>query len=335
MIVKIKIRRYLTIRKRYFSFAVGLLFVLLFISMFLTESNAAEQKTLTDISAPFSDDPGNHIPEETLERDGEIYYLDSYKIIDVTIPEQDVLANDTIVYGSVEAKDKIPATAEIEVTNSNTGAVEIKTVPLKEYQYTDYRWIGGFEFPVTVEDADAEFYAMGNELVPNREENPFDGYQDALLDFVGLDREAYAIENVRWTSEPWVSENGIVYRQALATGRKRVATVHATYQGVVTVEGTVAKEVQAFYRLDVTDGEQEQMDGSASLGAAETDDNNSDNRSFWEKLWDWMMQHKFITSLICILLLLLLVILILHILSRKHKEKREGCSDGKEIQDKS
>ena len=58
------------------------------------------------------------------------------------------------------------------------------TVPLKDYEYTDYRWVDGFEFLITVEAADADSYALGDILIPRQEENPFAGY---LNNFAGTE----------------------------------------------------------------------------------------------------------------------------------------------------
>ncbi len=321
------------ITKKRWSYLVltGILLTIFFLFAFAFQSKAAETEiartgpeTITSISAPFSDDPENHIPEEYIEQDGQSYRLENYEVVEVELPEQMITASDIITYEDVEAADQIPAQAEVEVLNDNSGAVVIKTVPLKDYEYTDYRWENDFYFPVIVEDSDADYYAMGNELIPNVEENPFEGYEDALLDYMGLNPEAYVIDAVEWTSEPWETE-GIVYRQAMATGRKMVATVTARYEGLVSIEAFSAKEIHAKYVLEasvvpeITEPELESGE----------DSDNAGKKSLWESLLDWIMQNKILASVIALLMLLLLVALILYILSRN--KKKEVASDGRKV----
>lgn len=325
----------ITIKKRrlYLMLVGMLLAILFFLFAFAFQSQAAQEaetdrtwpETITSISAPFSDAPENHIPEDYIEQDGQRYRLESYEVVEVEIPEQMITASDTIIFENVEAADKIPAQAEVEVLNKNLGTVVNRTVPLKEYQYTDYRWADGFQFPVVVEDADAEYYAMGDELIPNAEEDPFAGYEDALLDYIGLSQDAYVIDTVEWTSEPWEAE-GIVYRQAMATGRKMVATVTATYEGLVTLEASGAKEVRAKYVLEVVD-ETEVSEPELETEGISEDSGDIREKGFWKSLWDWIMQHKVLASVIALLLLLLLIALILYILSRKREEQ----SDDKKV----
>ena len=106
------------------------------------------------------------------------------------------------------------------------------TVPLKDYEYTDYRWVDGFEFLITVEAADADSYALGDILIPRQEENPFAGYLNNLLELIQVNPAYYQIHTVEWTGEPWVAEDGVTYRQAIARGLKQVATVNATYEAL-------------------------------------------------------------------------------------------------------
>ena len=70
------------------------------------------------------------------------------------------------------------------------------TVPLKDYEYTNYRWVDGFEFLITVEAADADSYALGNILIPKQEENPFVGYESNLLELIQVNPAYYQIHTV-------------------------------------------------------------------------------------------------------------------------------------------
>ncbi|RAZ65629.1 hypothetical protein DK853_44340, partial [Klebsiella oxytoca] len=76
---------------------------------------------------------------------------------------------------------------------------------------------------VIVEEADAQVYDLNGIQVPAREEKPFQGYEDALLSLAQVNPEYYRILEVTWAGEPWIADNGKVYREAVAAGEKYVA----------------------------------------------------------------------------------------------------------------
>lgn len=306
--------------------AIALAWICIQIFLPLRVYAAEEPETIWHISEPFTDAPENHLPAETIEEDGKVYRLQEYETIETLIEEETVVASDAISYGSVEQLDKIPATAEIDVVNEDTGAVTKKTVPLKEYEYTDYRWVSGFTFPITVEDADADYFALGDQLIPNKEEEPFAGYEYDLLTYIGVSPDAYQIESVTWQSEPWV-ENGIVYRQATAHGRKLVASVTATYEGMVTIDSYTANVIQSKYieKIDETITPSENHE----IAEEET------GKTWWDHFLEflkWLLD--FLTSAVgitlCILILIFMVILIFFYLRKKKEEDNDNKNSKKE-----
>ena len=191
------------------------------------------------------------------------------------------------------------------------------TVPLKDYEYTNYRWVDGFEFLITVEAADADSYALGNILIPKQEENPFVGYESNLLELIQVNPAYYQIHTVEWTGEPWVAEDGVTYRQAIARGLKQVATVNATYEGIVLLDSVPANAIEAVYEENMSQAETEPV---------ETVEVEEAKKTLWDCLMELLgrlLKHPIIAMVTCIALIVLvcLVVTILQVLSEKKRKK--------------
>ena len=149
------------------------------------------------IISPFIADPREYeiyLPEAQYTYENREYDLQSYEVIEAVIEEQTKCVGDTITYDAVEQIDRVPGTCEIEATDDLSGQKNTVEAPLINYEYDNYRWINDFEFPVVVEAADADTYAINNTLIPQREEAPFAGYEDLLLDLIHVDPEYYRID---------------------------------------------------------------------------------------------------------------------------------------------
>ncbi|MCC2821009.1 SrtB family sortase, partial [Lachnoclostridium pacaense] len=278
--------------------------------------------TLKVISEPYTDMADAPTPAATYEYDGITYRLQDYKVIEVTTPDREELASDVITYDAVEQADKIPGTAVIAVTDEVTGAVTNVTAPLKDYEYTDYRWVDGFEFLITVEAADAESYALGNILIPRQGENPFAGYENALLELINVNPEYYHIDRVEWTSDPWIAEDGVTYRQALASGTKQIATVQATYEGIVVFDAAPAQAIEAVYIEDVP----EPTESENVQEETEPEITGKDKYGFWDFLRDvlqWLLKNPVVAIATCIALIIIicLIVVMLQMFAAKRKNK--------------
>lgn len=78
-----------------------------------------------------------------------------------------------------------------------------------------------------------------------------------MLELIQVNPAYYQIHTVEWTGEPWVAEDGVTYRQAIARGLKQVATVNATYEGIVLLDSVLANAVEAVYEEDMSQVETE------------------------------------------------------------------------------
>jgi len=276
---------------------------------------SSEGDKLIITSPAFVDDPENHLPEEQYEYGGQIYDLASYEIINTALKERTKSVSDVVDYKGVEQIDKIPVSSEFEVKNRVTGEIVSVDVPLASYEYGNYHWSNDFEFLVTVEEADADVYALGNILVPKRENAPFSGYEIELLNLIQVSPDYYRLDNVEWAGDPWTEKNGKIYRQAVAKGAKQVADVQAQYAGNVVFEAKPGKAVRALYTLE---SHEEVKPNESSQG----------KKGLWDYLKDlldfilnFIKNHPVISVSIGLVIIIASMILIFDHLSKKNKKE--------------
>ncbi|MEG0688041.1 MAG: hypothetical protein RR466_05085 [Hungatella sp.] len=249
---------------------------------------------------------------------GHTYRLKSYEVLDQKPEERQEQVSDTICYEAVEEADRIPVMAVLDIRDTLSGKSTPVSVPLKEYAYSDYRWVDGFEFLITVKEADAGVYALGNELVPTAQTHPFAGYETALLRLIGVSPTFYRIDTVEWISNPRIGADGIVYRQAMARGAKQIATVRAVYEGSVTLETVQSQIVQAVYERNAAEFRGNSED---KLGE------QADLKSGFDRLQDllhWLFTRgkRWLLS-VSFLLFWVFILVILSLLKRRKKTKKK------------
>jgi hypothetical protein len=273
------------------------------------------------IISPFiSDSHEFDMPETQITYEDTEYDLQNYEIIEAVIEEQTKTVGDTITYDAVEQIDRVPDTCEIEAFDELSNQKITVKVPLINYEYDNYRWISGFEFPIVVEAADADTYAINNTLIPRREQDPFAGYEELLLELIHVEPEYYRIDSVEWDTDPW-TENGIVYRKATAIGSKLVADVSAYYEGITVFGSKKGYAVRSVYMQHEEETE--------AVESAEVPVDQEDNLSWWDylkKLWEifinFVKNHPVISISIGLIILIFAFALILHRLSKKEEEKK-------------
>ncbi len=200
----------------------------------------------------------SHLPEVLPEVYvyGDVEYVrQSCQVVEAMTEEGAKEVEETITYREVEQTDTLPETAEITVTDERYGASTKKDFPVMDVQFYNWRWIGGFELPLTVEEADAQIYELNGVQVQAREEQPFAGYEKELLNLAQVNPDYYRIREVTWTGPSWVGENGKIYRGAVATGEKYVADCQAVYGGTAVLESVQGVAWQAVYQKAPKDTE--------------------------------------------------------------------------------
>ena len=151
-----------------------------------------------------------------------------------------------IQYTSIAAGEDIPEAAVLTVTDAVTGNEVEAQVPLASASYSEERWEPGFEFPVTIINDDAQRFLLNGREVKLDEENPLRGYEEQLLELIGVSEENYRITSIRWDG-PSYQENGHWCRKLMVKGDWKVTDCKAVYSGTVNLPEVKAKAVQAVY----------------------------------------------------------------------------------------
>lgn len=119
-------------------------------------------------------------------------------------------------------------------------------MPLRDKWYSRTRWISEFEFPITVTNYSADTFDLNGREISLSQADPLKGYENELLEMIGVSAEDYRIQQIRWDGEPY-TDNGVLCRKLSASGEMRVADCHAEYAGVANLPSVEAKTVQAVY----------------------------------------------------------------------------------------
>lgn len=250
-------------------------------------------------------------PAQTYEYDGLEYLLKSCQIIPVMTEETTKEVKDIILYEAVEQTDRLPDQVQIQVTDEDSGQEIEVMFPALGAEFKNWRWIEGFQFPITVQQYDAGLFYLGDLTVTAEEQHPFLEYKKELLDLIDVNPDFYIIETTRWASEPWTGEDGLVYRQAIASGQKYVADCSVAYGGTAVIPAVSANAWQAVYEKRETSIQKEEQTDRISELQPEKDDKPSGFRIESVK--------KIIRIIIGILILLIFLILLIVLLLKEKK----------------
>ena len=183
------------------------------------------------------------------------------------------------------------------------------TLPLTSFQVTTpYHWESDVTVPMRVEVYDATFYMLNGMYVPYNDEKPaLTGYEADILTVLNLPQESYRITDFLWTGDVY-TENGIQYRDAVATGERYVAEYTAYYNDTVALPDANGYNAQLTYSLD--SGNTEYIIKATAV---------------YEKLNTGLTPAQIITiSVVGVFLLIILTVAILFVISKKKKSKERG-----------
>ena len=146
-----------------------------------------------------------------------------------------------VVYEGVEGGTPLPDTLDIQVEED--GQTVTAVCSLQERTVLRERWDDSFSFPITFHTYDAEYYRLGDRLVPYNAERPeLKGCEGQLLGLIGVTPEEYQFTTLEWSGEPYLAEGGELCRDAVGSGRKLVRDYRVRYAG--TAEIPVRQKVQ-------------------------------------------------------------------------------------------
>ena len=171
----------------------------------------AEQKpeTMQIISDAFLEAYGEkYRPAQIYQYGTARYELQSLEQIKKEIPQKEQAVEETVQYTAVEQAEQLPETYHAWVKDQDTGVETEAELPVKDAEFTNWRWVDGFSLPITVQQYDAGAYYLGDQVVRAKEGDPFAAYAKELLKLAGLSPKYYKITSTRWEGGPWLGEDG-------------------------------------------------------------------------------------------------------------------------------
>lgn len=255
-------------------------------------------------------------PAETLEitKDGKpltVTFSDlSYTPTTITNRSETVSAYTDFSYKTVTPQPN--QTKTITYYDNASGKNITATLPLKELKLVDdWAWRDDVTIPIEFSLYDAEYYALGDKLVPYNDEKPaLQGYENDLLAVLNLDTNKYKITNITWDGEPYyVGE--VRYRKAIATGERYAANYVAVYESKVELPNVPGYNAVATYTntVDVNSGEREYTVQATAV---------------YER--DYTVATVVAGVFLGLLFIALFVVLVLFIFTKKQKKEQKNIS---------
>ena len=157
-------------------------------------------------------------------------------------------------------------------------------MPIKEAERVNERWEDSFTFDIVVEHADSGLFQIGNEVISlNQTVDPFAGNEGLLLELIGVPNDAYQIDHTAWAGDMY-EQNGILYRNAVAYGKKLVYDLEISYEDVITLPEEEGYQIRARYEL---------LPKDASVMSESTSKSSGSNHWDWLKnLWEEMIKFS-------------------------------------------
>lgn len=205
------------------------------------EQDREEPETITYESPVFLGDGEEYKPKEWMEQGGKTYRLVSTNIRR-TKKEGELTFLSSESSFELEGIEEPPESAVITVTE--TGSEYERQVPLLEIEELQVFWLDDFCFSVTVSGYGADTLKLGDYEIPGDAE--LSDYGKELLESMGLPEEAYRVEAVSWKGEPYEKE-GVMFRDAEASGSRRIRKVTARYGGQVRTPDLDGKQYIGIY----------------------------------------------------------------------------------------
>lgn len=295
----------------------GVLYGLTRVTTKIVDTVETVGESYTYTSEVFVDASENHAPEQRIEKEDGIYELQKSELLTGKADERSKYAEADITY-QVEYIDNLPAKGTVTVKDEDTGVELQEKLPAIRTVTGESYWDDNFSFPITIADYDAEAFLLGDVLVPGGA--ALIDYADELLDYLALPKEYYQVEEISWAGESY-DEDGTVFRDAIAYGKRKMTEVTVTYGGDIMLPAIDGQ----YYRCTYV------KEGTATgtiykIKAIATYEEESDvvqPKSFLDWLLDWIFKHPIATLGIFLLLFLLAFTITLYVLGRKEDEEEE------------
>lgn len=260
---------------------------------------------------PKDADQDQYLPEEEHVEGDDTYRLVDYEVKEQSLSGRKKHIRDTLLLKDYEGIDEIPETYKVEIADNPFQTVTEYTLPIKEAERVNERWEDSFTFDIVVEHADSGLFQIGNEVISlNQTVDPFAGNEGLLLELIGVPNDAYQIDHTAWAGDMY-EQNGILYRNAVAYGKKLVYDLEISYEDVITLPEEEGYQIRARYEL---------LPKDASVMSESTSKSSGSNHWDWLKnLWEEMIKflkkiaetvkkHPYITAVVFFLLFIAIIL---------------------------
>ena len=163
------------LRRMFRLLSVFLMIFLVAYGDFMGIEVQAEQKqeTMQIISDAFLEAYGEkYRPAQIYQYGTTRYELQSLEQIKKEIPQKEQAVEETVQYTAVEQAEQLPETYHAWVKDQDTGVETEAELPVKDAEFTNWRWVDGFSLQITVQQYDAEAYYLGDQVVRAKEGDP-------------------------------------------------------------------------------------------------------------------------------------------------------------------
>ena len=198
---------------------------------------------------PKDADQDPYLPEEEHVEGNDTYRLVDYEVQEQSLSGRKKHIQDTLLLKDYEGIDEISETYKVEIADNPFQTVTDYTLPVTETKRVNERWEDSFTFDIVVEHADSGLFQIGNEVISlNQTADPFAGNEGLLLKLIGVPKDAYQIDHTAWAGNMY-EQNGILYRNAVAYGKKLVYDLEISYEDVITLPEEEGYQIRAQYEL--------------------------------------------------------------------------------------
>ncbi|WP_101698674.1 prealbumin-like fold domain-containing protein [Clostridium minihomine] len=210
----------------------------------------------------------------------------------------------------------------VEYQDSVTGQVVKATLSLVSVKATDdWTWKDDLTIPLVFSIYDAEYYKIGDKVVPYSAKAPaLEGCETELLNVLKLSPQDYKISKFEWDGDPY-DVDGVMHRKAKATGSRHVARYVASYSGTIPLPDAPGYNAIANYegtvKLPDTSGAKEY-----TIEAIAT----------YTQVTGFDFKKAVVPIMIGLILLILLVVAILYISSQKKRKKAQEIEINDELE---
>lgn len=249
------------------------------------------------------------VPEETILKDGITYTLENVQTQEALLTGRTAEISDTITAMDYQISDN----ATVSYIDPVTGESLSFQIPLSDKSKIGERW-EPFSMPVTFDHYDSAYFILGDQIIPKNDQSPdLQGHESLLLSSQGYDPADFRIDTITYEGEPY-QQNGVLYRNAIATGTRYREIYECTYHSVVSLPDLPAYFYTYTYGADVpyTAGHNYTIQATA-LYQYDPDLNDTGLS---------LSQILFLS--VGVLLLIVLLVTLLIIFLRKSKEKKNA-----------